>query len=205
MGLLMKGCAVCGRRSLGLNCAPLRDGRFLCADCDRAVRRYVKEATGRLFAPPARTFDLETLCAIVAGDAPDLSLPGDDAVDDAFAATGAVGTFARYNDRARELLICPVRDVTGMEVIEGGEVVRYDDIVAAEVVDDGAPVPADRAGRCSSLALRLRLRDGSQRAIPVISTPQSRRGFAYAHGVEQARFLEAHLTEARTKPRRTSD
>lgn len=130
MGFFMKECAVCGRESLGINCAPLSEGRFLCAACDRTVRRYVKEATGRMFAPPARAFSLDTLCAIVAGERPPLELPGDDAVDDAFVATGAVGTFARYNDRTRELLICPIRDVTGMEVHEGGQVVAYDDIAS---------------------------------------------------------------------------
>ena len=40
MGLFMKECAVCGRESLGINCAPLADGRFLCATCDRTVRWY---------------------------------------------------------------------------------------------------------------------------------------------------------------------
>lgn len=197
MGLFMKECAVCGRRSLGLNCAPLGEGRFLCADCDRTVRRYVKEKTKRAFAPPSRVFPLDVLRAIVAGDAPNLSLPGDDSVDDAFVATGAVGTFARYNDNARELLICPVRDVTGMEVHEGGEVVSYDDIASSEVLDNGKPVMPGQRGHCSSLVLRLHLRDASQRDIPVISTPQNRRGFAYTHTLEQARFLKSHLDEMR--------
>ena len=49
MGLFMKECAVCGRESLGINCAPLADGRFLCAACDRTVRRYVKESTCLLY------------------------------------------------------------------------------------------------------------------------------------------------------------
>lgn len=75
MGLFTKECAVCGRESLGINCAPLGEGRFLCAACDRIVRRYVKESTGRTFAPPARMFSLDTLRAIVAGETPSLELP----------------------------------------------------------------------------------------------------------------------------------
>lgn len=197
MGLFMKECAVCGRESLGINCAPLADGRFLCATCDRTVRRYVKESTRRTFAPPARMFSLDTLRAIVAGERPSLELPGDDAVDDAFVATGAVGTFARYNDRTRELLICPIRDVTGMEVHEGGQVIAYDDIVSLEVLDDGEPVASKPQGRCSSLVVGLVLSDGSHRDIPFISSPQNRKSFVYAHTLEQARFLAAHLDEMR--------
>lgn len=197
MGLFTKECAVCGRESLGINCAPLGDDRFLCAACDRTVRRYVKEATGRMFAPPARAFELATLKAIVAGEEPPLELPGDDAVDDAFVATGAVGTFARYNDRTRELLICPIRDVTGMEVYEAGQVIAYDDIASLEVLDAGEPVASKPQGHCSSLVVRLMLSDGSHRDIPFISTPQNRKGFAYNHTLEQARFLVAHLDEMR--------
>lgn len=198
MGLFTKECAVCGRESLGINCAPLGEDRFLCAACDRTVRRYVKESTGRTFAPPARMFSLATLRAIVAGEKPPLELPGDDAVDDAFVATGAVGTSARYNDRTRELLICPIRDVTGMEVHEGGQVIAYDDIVSLEVLDDDEPVASKPQGHCSSLVVRLVLSDGSHRDIPFISTPQNRKGFAYAHTLEQARFLAAHLDEMRS-------
>lgn len=197
MGLFTKECAVCGRESLGINCAPLGDDRFLCAACDRTVRRYVKEATGRMFAPPARAFELATLKAIVAGEEPPLELPGDDAVDDAFVATGAVGTFARYNDRTRELLICPIRDVTGMEVYEAGQVIAYDDIASLEVLDAGEPVASKPQGHCSSLVVRLVLSDGSQQDVPFISTPQNRKGFAYNHTLEQARFLVAHLDEMR--------
>ena len=197
MGLFTKECAVCGRESLGINCAPLGDDRFLCAACDRTVRRYVKEATGRMFAPPARAFELATLKAIVAGEEPPLELPGDDAVDDAFVATGAVGTFARYNDRTRELLICPIRDVTGMEVYEGGQVIAYDDIASLEVLDDDAPIAPKPQGHCASLVVRLVLSDGSHRDIPFISTPQNRKGFAYVHTLEQARFLATHLDEMR--------
>lgn len=197
MGLFTKECAVCGRESLGINCAPLGDDRFLCAACDRTVRRYVKEATGRMFAPPARAFELATLKAIVAGEEPPLELPGDDAVDDAFVATGAGGTFARYNDRTRELLICPIRDVTGMEVYEAGQVIAYDDIASLEVLDAGEPVASKPQGHCSSLVVRLMLSDGSHRDIPFISTPQNRKGFAYNHTLEQARFLVAHLDEMR--------
>ena len=197
MGLFTKECAVCGRESLGINCAPLGDDRFLCAACDRTVRRYVKEATGRMFAPPARAFELATLKAIVAGEEPPLELPGDDAVDDAFVATGAVGTFARYNDRTRELLICPIRDVTGMEVYEAGQVIAYDDIASLEVLDAGEPVASKPQGHCSSLVVRLMLSDGSHRDIPFISTPQNRKSFAYNHTLEQARFLVAHLDEMR--------
>ena len=197
MGLFTKECAVCGRESLGINCAPLGDDRFLCAACDHTVRRYVKEATGRMFAPPARAFELATLKAIVAGEEPPLELPGDDAVDDAFVATGAVGTFARYNDRTRELLICPIRDVTGMEVYEAGQVIAYDDIASLEVLDAGEPVASKPQGHCSSLVVRLMLSDGSHRDIPFISTPQNRKGFAYNHTLEQARFLVAHLDEMR--------
>ena len=145
MGLFTKECAVCGRESLGINCAPLGDDRFLCAACDRTVRRYVKEATGRMFAPPARAFELATLKAIVAGEEPPLELPGDDAVDDAFVATGAVGTFARYNDRTRELLICPIRDVTGMEVYEAGQVIAYDDMVRSMTSRLSPPLKTARA------------------------------------------------------------
>lgn len=198
MGLFTKECAVCGRESLGINCAPLGEGRFLCAACDRIVRRYVKESTGRTFAPPARMFSLDTLRAIVAGETPSFELPGDDAVDDAFVATGAVGTFARYNDRTRELLICPIRDVTGMEVHEGGQVIAYDDIVSLEVLDDGEPVASKPQGRCSSLVVGLVLSDGSHRDIPFISSPQNRKSFVYAHTLEQARFLAAHLDEMRS-------
>ena len=198
MGLFTKECAVCGRESLGINCAPLGEGRFLCAACDRTVRRYVKESTRRTFAPPARMFSLDTLRAIVAGETPSLELPGDDAVDDAFVATGAVGTFARYNDRTRELLICPIRDVTGMEVHEGGQVIAYDDIVSLEVLDDGEPVASKPQGHCSSLVVRLVLSDGSHRDIPFISSPQNRKSFVYAHTLEQARFLVAHLDEMRS-------
>lgn len=198
MGFFMKECAVCGRESLGINCAPLSEGRFLCATCDKTVRQYVKESTGRMFAPPARAFELATLCAIVAGERPPLELPGDDAVDDAFVATGAVGTFARYNDRTRELLICPIRDVTGMEVYEGGQVVAYDDIASLEVLDDDAPIASKPQGHCSSLMVRLVLSDGSQQDIPFISTPQNRKGFAYVHTLEQARFLVALLDEMRS-------
>lgn len=198
MGLFMKECAVCGCESLGINCAPLADGRFLCAACDRTVRRYVKESTGRTFAPPARMFDLATLEAIVAGERPPLELPGDDRVDDAFVATGAVGTFARYNDRTRELLICPIRDVTGMEVREGGEVLSYDDIDSIEILDDGNPVPSDARGHSSSLVLRIHLKDGAQRDIRALSTAQSRKGFAYNHTLEQLRFLMSHLDEVRS-------
>lgn len=197
MGLFTKECAVCGRESLGINCAPLGEGRFLCAACDRIVRRYVKESTGRTFAPPARMFSFDTLRAIVAGETPSLELPGDDAVDDAFVATGAVGTFARYNDRTRELLICPIRDVTGMEVHEGGQVIACDDIVSLEVLDDGEPVASKPQGRCSSLVVGLVLSDGSHRDIPFISSPQNRKSFVYAHTLEQARFLAAHLDEMR--------
>ena len=186
MGLFMKECAVCGRESLGINCAPLADGRFLCAACDRTVRRYVRESTGRTFAPPARMFDLATLEAIVAGEKPPLELPGDDAVDDAFVATGAVGTFARYNDRTRELLICPIRDVTGMEVREGGEVLSYDDIDLIEILDNETPVPSDARGHSSSLVLRIHLKDGSRRDIR-----------AHNHTLEQLRFLMSHLDEVR--------
>lgn len=198
MGLFMKECAVCERESLGINCAPLADGRFLCAACDRTVRRYVKESTGRLFAPPARTLDLATLKAIIAGHSPALKLPGDDVVDDAFVATGAVGTFARYNDRTRELLICPIRDVTGMEVREGGEVLSYDDIDLIEILDNEAPVPSDARGHSSSLVLRIHLKDGSRRDIRALSTAQSRKGFAYNHTLEQLRFLMSHLNEVRS-------
>lgn len=197
MGLFTKECAVCGRESLGINCAPLGDDRFLCAACDRTVRRYVKEATGRMFAPPARAFELATLKAIVAGEEPPLELPGDDAVDDAFVATGAVGTFARYNDRTRELLICPIRDVTGMEVYEAGQVIAYDDIASLEILDDDAPIASKPQGHCSSLVVRLVLSDGSQQDVPFISIPQNRKGFAYNHTLEQARFLVAHLDEMR--------
>lgn len=197
MGFFMKECAVCGRESLGINCAPLSEGRFLCAACDRTVRRYVKEATGRMFAPPARAFSLDTLCAIVAGERPPLELPGDDAVDDAFVATGAVGTFARYNDRTRELLICPIRDVTGMEVHEGGEVVSYDSVGGLEILDDGSCVLPGTRGRSSSLVLRLHLKDGSQRDIRALHTPQNRKGFAYTHTLEQLRFLARHIEEMR--------
>ena len=197
MGLFTKECVVCGRESLGINCAPLGDDRFLCAACDCTVRRYVKEATGRMFAPPARAFELATLKAIVAGEEPPLELPGDDAVDDAFVATGAVGTFARYNDRTRELLICPIRDVTGMEVYEAGQVIAYDDIASLEVLDDDAPIASKPQGHCSSLVVRLVLSDGSQQDVPFISTPQNRKGFAYHHTLEQARFLVAHLDEMR--------
>lgn len=195
MGIFMKQCAVCGRESLGLNCAPLPDGKFLCADCDRAVRRYVKKATKRAFAPPARTFPLETLKAIVAGEPVSLSLPGDDRADDAFAATGAVATFARYNDNTRELLICPIRDVTGMEVLAAGEVVAYDSIISTQILDDGVAPVAKGTGLCSSLVLRLELDDGSHRDIPIISTPQNRKGFAFGQALEQARFLKRHLDE----------
>lgn len=198
MGLFTKECAVCGCESLGINCAPLGEGRFLCAVCDRTVRKYVKESTGRMFAPPARVFDLGTLCAIVAGEEPSLTLPGDDRVDDAFVATGAVGTFARYNDRTRELLICPIRDVTGMEVYEGGQVIVYDDIASLEVLDDDGPVASRPQGHCSSLVVRLELSDGSHRDIPFISTPQKRKSFAYVHTLEQARFLVTHLDEMRS-------
>ena len=109
-----------------------------------------------------------------------------------------MGTFARYNDRTRELLICPIRDVTGMEVYEGGQVIAYDDIVSAEILDDDAPIASKPQGHSSSLVVRLVLNDGSQRDIPFISTPQSRKGFAYVHTLEQARFLVAHLDEMRS-------
>lgn len=197
MGLFTKECAVCGRESLGINCASLEGGLYLCASCDRTVRLYVKKVTSRRFAPPARVFDLVTLKAIVADENPPITLPGDDAVDDAFMSTGAVGTFARYNDRTRELLICPVRDVTGMEVHEGGEVVSYDSIGGLEILDDGSCVLPGARGRSSSLVLRLHLKDGSQRDVRALCTPQNRKGFAYTHTLEQLRFLARHIEEMR--------
>lgn len=198
MGLFTKECAVCGRTSASINCAPLGDGMFLCATCDKAVRQYVKENTGRTFAPPARMFDLATLEAIVAGERPLLELPGDDRVDDSFVATGAVGTFARYNDRTRELLICPIRDVTGMEVHEGGQVIAYDDIASVEVLDDDEPVCPGRTGHCANLVVRIDCKDGASRDVAFLTTAQNRKGFAYVHTLEQARFLAAHLDEMRS-------
>lgn len=197
MGLFKKECAVCGRESLSINCAPLGDGLFLCADCDRTVRNYVKKETSRKFVPPSRAFPLDTLKSIVSGGKPLLELPGDDHADDAFVATGAVGTFARYNDRTRELLICAVRDVTGMEVLEKGAVLPYDRIASLEILDDGAPVEPDASGRCTSLVLRIVLKNGAQRDLRAISTPQNRKGFAYTHTLEQLRFLQKHLDEMR--------
>ena len=84
-----------------------------------------------------------------------------------------------------------------MEVHEGGQVIAYDDIVSLEVLDDGEPVASKPQGRCSSLVVGLVLSDGSHRDIPFISSPQNRKSFVYAHTLEQARFLAAHLDEMR--------
>ncbi len=59
------------------------------------------------------------------------------------------------------------------------------------------PVASKPQGRCSSLVVGLVLSDGSHRDIPFISSPQNRKSFVYAHTLEQARFLAAHLDEMR--------
>ena len=194
MGLLIETCAVCGRRSPKINCAPLDGGRFLCASCDRTVRKYAKEATGRLFAPSARAFPLDALRAIVAGEEPPLTLPGDDAVEEGFKATGAVGTAVCYNDVSRELLVRPKRDVTGMEVRRSGNVVAYDDIRGVSIFDSGQPLEkAPRTGMAQSIAVQLKLRSGSSQQVFFLRSSQNRKGFAYRQAVEEARFLKEHL------------
>ena len=191
---MRRTCSICGRDAFALDCSPLEGGGTLCAACSKTVRAYMVEATGRKVVPPARCLSVDTLRRIVAGERPPAALPGDDAVEDAFIATGAVGAFARYNDRTGRLLVPPVRDIAGLEVLVPARVVPYDAIEEAAVLDDGQPPEPGARGRCSTLVVRLRCAGGEVVDVPFLCTPQNRRGFAYAHALQHAEFLVGHLS-----------
>ena len=219
MGLFFKECDVCGKRVSTLSASQLTPGNYICNDCDKKVRMYVKEQLGKRIYIPPRYFDIPTLKAIIAGESPAIELPGSDEIEDGFAATGTVGAYARYNDNKRQLLIAPLRNIEGTEVEEAAKLVSYDDIAWLALMDDdvvlllasrqdpdkgrAAEMPkrtdatAPDPKRTRSLRLEIGVNgDGEPATIHFLRTTQNRSGFAYSQASELANFLMKHLVQA---------